>query len=371
MNIQTKKILFCTPFDISTGSGIARWAHHIYEFYTNIESKNISLDIYPMDRTIYLDETANFFKRVYLGIMDYSKIVKGICTKILQEKYDIVHIASSASISLVKDLYLLRKLQHYGVHTIIHFHFGRIPELYASNNWEWKLISKVAELSAKIIVIDKSSYDSLLNAGIRNVYLLPNPLTPQIEDIVSNNQPISRKSNSILFVGHVYKTKGVYELFEACSQIPNIHLKIIGKYDDRVKKELLEISSKNNSDSRIVFTGNIRFDEVVKEMMECSIFVLPTYTEGFPNVILESMACGCPIITTNVGAIPEMLDITNGNENGICVSPKNVEELKSAILFMLNNNSYAIQCGKNAQKRVYKMYSIQRIWEEMCCIWQV
>lgn len=363
-----KKVLFCTPFDLSTGSGIARWAHHIYNFYTNIRNPSVSIDIYPMDRSIYLDETVFFLTRAYLGIKDYSKIVKGVCKRVSNEKYDIVHIASSASISLVKDLYLLKKIRHYGVETILHFHFGRIPELYVSNNWEWKLICKVAKYATKIIVIDKSSYDTLLKAGIKNVSLLPNPLTPQIKDIIRKHQNIIRNNNTILFVGHVYKTKGVYELIEACSQIPNIQLKIIGKYDDEVKDELLKKSSKGKSNSWVQFTGNITFEGVVKEMMECSIFVLPTYTEGFPNVILESMACGCPIITTNVGAIPEMLDIENGN-NGICVSPRNVEELKDAILLMLNNKEYASMCGINAAKRVNDMYSIHRIWEQMCRIW--
>ena len=364
-----KKILFCTPFDLSTGSGIARWANHIYEFYNKIEYPSVNIDIYPMDRKIYLDETVNIFKRAYLGIKDYSQIVKGICYKVLNEQYDMVHIASSASISLVKDLFLLRKLKSYGVESIIHFHFGRIPELYASKNWEWKLLCRVAKLATKVIVIDKSSYDTLIDAGFSNAYLLPNPLTPQIKDIVSRHQDIPRTENSLLFVGHVYRTKGVYELVEVCSEIPQIHLTIIGKYDDEVKNELLNIASKKGYKSWIEFTGNISFEEVVKEMIACSIFVLPTYTEGFPNVILESMACACPIITTNVGAIPEMLDTANGKDYGLCISPQNKEELKSAISLLLNNKEYALQCGRNAQKRVYEMYSIQKVWEQMFQIW--
>jgi glycosyltransferase involved in cell wall biosynthesis len=60
-----------------------------------------------------------------------------------------------------------------------------------------------------------------------------------------------------------------------------------------------------------------------------AIFVLPTYTEGFPNVILECMASGCPIITTPVGAIPDMLQFGSTQACGACVDVKDVQGLKN------------------------------------------
>ena len=112
-------------------------------------------------------------------------------------------------------------------------------------------------------------------------------------------------------------------------------------------------------------------------MFNCSdaIFIapliLPTYTEGFPNVILESMACGCPIVTTAVGAIPEMLDIKNGFNHGICVEPRSVSQLKRAIEKMLNEHEYARQCGLNAQTRVNAMYTMPYVWEQLEKVWTV
>ena len=104
-------------------------------------------------------------------------------------------------------------------------------------------------------------------------------------------------------------------------------------------------------------------------MLSSGVFVLPTYSEGFPNVIIESMACACPIVTTSVGAIPEMLDIENGENYGLCVEPKNVEQLKDAIIRMLDNKDFASHCGINAQKRVNEMYSMTKVWQQMEQIW--
>jgi glycosyltransferase involved in cell wall biosynthesis len=199
--------------------------------------------------------------------------------------------------------------------------------------------------------------------------LIPNPLSPQVVNIAASNIGVSRDNRSVLFVGHVYKTKGVYELVEACSHIPNISLKLVGKYECSIKEELEMLASKSDTNSWIEFTGNLPFDKVIDEMLRCGVFVLPTYTEGFPNVILESMACACPIVTTNVGAIPEMLDIDKGDYCGKCVEPRQVVQLQDAIQEMIDNRKYAEECGRNAQLRVNEYYSMPVVYKQLEHLW--
>ena len=105
-------------------------------------------------------------------------------------------------------------------------------------------------------------------------------------------------------------------------------------------------------------------------MLSAAVFVLPTYTEGFPNVILESMACRCPIVTTNVGAIPEMLDIDSDDRCGICVTPRNVNELKEAIVTMLTSAETADMYAENARTRVMSTYSMPQVSNALLEIWK-
>ena len=112
------------------------------------------------------------------------------------------------------------------------------------------------------------------------------------------------------------------------------------------------------------------YTDVIKEMQKCDIFVLPTYTEGFPNVILESMAAGCAIISTPVGAIPQMLEDDGDGKYGLLVEPRNVQQLHDAIEHLLNDEALKQEMRQNVQRRVNERYNIDVVWSKMLKIWK-
>lgn len=358
------KVLLATPYGGRVG-GISRWAQHIVNYYKKCGYRDCEMDILSVGDTknIHIN---TILKRVYYGVKIYYDFFIRGKVMMQEKKYDIFHLVSSASISLSKDIVMLRLAKKRKIKTVVHFRFGRIPELSIKRNWEWKLICKVVALSDTAIVIDKASLETLQNAGYKNVVFLPNPVAPMISEIIEENIDKKREPRTLLFAGHGLKTKGIYELVDACSQMSNIKLKMIGTIQDDVKKELYE--KVNNADWLDV-CGEQPFKRVIEEMLSCDLFVLPTYTEGFPNVILESMACGCAIVTTPVGAIPEMLEEENGKHYGILVPPKNIEELKIGIEQMLNNEELKEECRKNVQQRVNERYNIDAVWKQMVNIW--
>jgi len=345
------KVLLASPSGKDTG-GIARWTEHILNYYQQ-HRDNIELDLLPTGRMNVGKLLQNKFLRIYHGIRDYRGILKEESLLMKNKRYDVFHLTSSASMGLFKDYLMLKKAKKAGAKTIIHFRFGRIPDLYNQNNWEWWMIKKVVGLCDKVIVLDKNSLASLRKAGYNHIIELPNPISPRVLNTIENCIKLQREERSILFVGHCYWDKGIKELILACGQIPNIKLVMMGAVEDTIKEELLKLSSQAKW---LEIKGDSSYKDVIKAMITCGVFVLPSYTEGFPNVILESMACGCPIVTTDVGAIPEMLDIANGNNNGICVKPKDIDGLREAIMKMLDDRDFAIKCGINAQKRVNILY---------------
>lgn len=362
------KVLFVAPFDGITG-GIMRWAEHIYNYYQGLGDIGAVVEKCSIGRN-YVVKADKPIMRIVSAAMDYSHTIRCYWNTLKSGKYDIAHISTSASLSLLKDLLMIKIAHRCGTKTVIHFHFGRIPELQKQNNWEWKLIKKVISMSDSVIVMTENSYKTLTDCGYSNVHLVPNPLSPTVTDYISKHPGKGRIPKTILFVGHVIKTKGVEELVDACSHIENVKLKIIGHATDEMKNLLRQKAANSKiDDSWLELTGELPYEQVLNEMQRCDLFVLPTYTEGFPNVILESMACGCAIVTTKVGAIPEMLKEDNSGKYGILIEPQNTKALVSAIKTLLFDEDLKKQCRRNACRRVNERYSMPIIWSKLLNIW--
>lgn len=360
------RVLLCSPYGGVLG-GISKWTEHIIQYYNSNKINDLQMEVFSLGRMNAITNETSLFKRIFYGLKEYIPLIIKFRSKIHSNKYNIIHITSSASLSLIKDMLMIKIARKNHIKSVLHFRFGRIPELYKKNNWEKKLLDKTIRLADAVIVIDQFSFNTLIRQGYKNIKLLPNPLGPETGKIVKNSS-VRREKNKIVFAGHVVPTKGVFELVEACKDIPNIEVYLLGAVTDEMKNKLYEGAGDNKKWLKI--SGEQNYETVIKEMLSANVFVLPTYTEGFPNVILESMACGCPIIASAVGAIPEMLNINGETPAGICIEPKNIEQLKSAIMKMLNDDKLATTFGINAKKRVNEMYSMPLVWKQMNNIWK-
>jgi len=139
---------------------------------------------------------------------------------------------------------------------------------------------------------------------------------------------------AVVYIGRMDLKKGLRELVEAAVSLhplrPDLHVYMVGEGPDR---PLIEGAIQaNNAASYIHALPGCSFDDVTVWMAASNLVTLPSYMEGLPNVVLEALACGRPVVATNVGGIPEILN----DEYGCLVSARDPGALAGALASVLD-----------------------------------
>jgi len=163
----------------------------------------------------------------------------------------------------------------------------------------------------------------------------------------------------ILFVGHIIKSKGVYELLDAfeaiCGRFPQAMLYMCGEGDER--GPLMEAVKRRGLAGRVEMPGNILPDMVPKYMQAADVFALPSYNEGMPNVLMEAMACGLPVIATNVGGIPAA--VGDGNA-AILIEPGNADEIEKTLIRLIEDAQFSQRISVVARKKAEACFGVKQ-----------
>ena len=110
---------------------------------------------------------------------------------------------------------------------------------------------------------------------------------------------------TLLSVGNLLENKGHHIAIQALVNLPAFRLVIAG--EGPLRGALESLVRQTNTASRVQFVGRVEQDQLAKCYSAADILVLPSGSEGWPNVLLESMACGTPVVATRVGGIPEIV----------------------------------------------------------------
>jgi len=132
---------------------------------------------------------------------------------------------------------------------------------------------------------------------------------------------------------------------------------------------MLKLMEKENQKGKheIRYLGAMEQADVIKWYQKASIFILPSFAEGFPVTILEALSSETPVIATSVGGIPE---VVKNHENGILVSLNDSTSLAEAIQYLLQNEEIRIKFGHEGRERAIKDYSLEAVAGKLCKIYK-
>lgn len=296
-------------------------------------------------------KTRNFFQ-VIRASRKLGKVMK-------DQKIDVVHAHNAATLYIAYFGTLLAGISK----SVRLFHSCRGIELrkyYGWRNWVY------LKYPAHIFAVCQWTKNQLVNIGVKE-----NRITVTFNGVDFERFNIEKREeygslirkeldipSEAIIIGTIGRlgTKGHDEVIKAlakCNFSSNKDVRAILVGGGKQLEEFKALAQNLGVAHKVVFT-DVRFDS---ERMHASfdIFALPSFWgEMFPNAILESMAYGNPIISTNLSGIPEMLT----NNEGFIIEPKDTEELSVRIMELVENETLRAKMGQNARETVQNRFSI-------------
>jgi len=275
---------------------------------------------------------------------------------------DILHAHMGADNSFYRKKVFIDTAAFFKKKIIIHQHGGDFHSFYYKNASEKKqaMIRRTLNKAVTFLVLAKPWIDFFTAMIPREkIIVLENAvrLPEQAKEDFSNR--------NILILSRLCEEKGVGDMLSVLPRIskkyPDVRLFLGGIWDSKeLKKQAEKLGDK------VKYLGWIDEREKEKYRSLCSVFAMPTHFDGISLSILEAMAAGMAVITTNVGGIPEV--IADGFQ-GRMITPGDREALYNVLMELLGDEEQRRRYGHAARQQAETWYSIQDSVEQLCAIY--
>jgi glycosyltransferase involved in cell wall biosynthesis len=302
------------------------------------------------------------------NIVVFIKAIQSLLWAISTRKADVIHIHFSERGSTLRKSILLFISLIFRQSVILHAHGATYEEFYDGLPPRiQKILVNLFSKCAKFISLSKSwqkYYSDRFHLADHQITVLYNPVVVPAH----TPQRLGKKQLKFVFLGRIgsrggaldlaksivsfpKQEKGSFELIRAFAALPavdreNTKLILAGNGDlDAANQLITELEIGH----QITILTWISAEERDKLLAESDAFILPSYNEGLPMSMLESMAWGLPVIVTPVGGIPEVII---HRQNGLLVEPGNQEQLIQAMQDLIRNEDLRISLGNAGRQRV-------------------
>lgn len=336
------------------GGGAENVCKNIVNYFANNNVK-VTLVLNNLHNDVYLNDIDN---RVNIKILE-AKSMKSLPIKLFQylKKNNMEKIlVFSYEISII--LLFLRKMlrKNFIIYSrcINTISYERKYEKsffrkYITHSLIKKYYSKMDYIIAQS---EKMKEDLIENYDCKKdkVYVINNPLSNIYIEEMKNNTKIERK-DYILFIGRLEEQKGINMLINAFSKIDDLNKKLIIVGNGSCRNKVEDLIEELGVNKRVEIIGFTK--EAIKYYKEAKVVVLTSYFEGFPNVLIESIACGTPIVSFDCPSGPNEIIV---RENGLLVKYLDEKDLVDKLNKALEKEWDEVVIKKSATR-----YDIKKI----------
>jgi glycosyltransferase involved in cell wall biosynthesis len=228
--------------------------------------------------------------------------------------------------------------------------------------------SKLLKISNKLTVVTPTVAEELREYGVN-----PKTVTTVWNGVDEKRfYPVHDRvltDKYVLYTGILRARKGLFDLLDCAEQVcsvdPTVKFVIsgTGPFFGKVESEI----QRKGLHEKVILPGYVTRAKLIELYQNATIHVVPSHYEGLPTVLLEAMACGLPVVATDIGGNREV--ISNG-VNGFLVPPKTPKVMAETILNLLGDNGLRERTGKAARKTIEKQYTWDKIADHFTSIYE-
>ncbi|WP_319405963.1 glycosyltransferase [uncultured Desulfosarcina sp.] len=395
-SVKQLKVLICSctypsPDSKYEGTFVANWAEQL-------QANGIDIKVYKRDHLTFgsylksYKRVVNFYTqpRVFeynwqgvsicrQGIhlrfpLNYSKIapkltykqMKPVIYKIYKEfPFDLIYLATWGDLSLsmswiANEMGIPYTASAIGDHT--NLYYDKPDSIYYKHHREIFLGSELVicvsdDLNKKAkILTDGKAKTITFYSGVDTEKFKSKP---GLRYEYRNKLEYSNEDFVILFVGRLTQSKGIFDLLNAFARLskkyPTIKLLMVGPlFDEKKVKKMIREEGLQRS---VRLVGAVGHTDIPGYMNASDVFVLPSWMEGLPNVVMEACACERPVIASAVGGIPEIIENRN---TGFLVPPKSSIDIAEKLELIIKAPFKASEIAKKGRQKMIETFNYQK-----------
>ena len=282
----------------------------------------------------------------------FQAIVRCFLLLLFDKRIKILHIHGAANASFYRKEVFIKMGKRFNKKIIFHQHAADFKDFFEQSNNKQHIIDTI-NLCDKLIVLSQSwkVYFASIGVAEGKICVLNNIVFPPKE----KPQKTPDEKLHLLYLGEVSYRKGIYDLLNVLKENKDyfknkIILRIGG---NSVDGDVNAFIDENDMSLFVKYVGWVSGVKKTECLEWTDVYILPSYNEGLPIAILEAMSYSHPVISTNVGGIPEIL---HSYKNGILIEAGNLEQIKNALMFFVENPEKILEYGENAYKIVLPFF---------------
>lgn len=298
-------------------------------------------------------------KGSFAKVIIYLQIIKQLIAKLLTNRYDLCYMAiSSKGVAFYKDLLVVAIVKLSGTRIVYHLHNKGINT--RQDNLVNNLLYRFAFDSVSVILLSKLLYKDIQKYVLPDqIYICPNGIE---RANLERKTEIVKENIEILFLSNMIKSKGVFILLDACKILSKKNIdfscSFVGGRADVDKSKFKSKVKNNNLTNYVRYLGPRYGKEKEKCFNKADAFAFPTFYhfECFPLVLLEAMSFGLPIVSTNEGGIP---DIVEDGKTGFICKTKDAKDLAEKLEILIKNPELRWKMGSAGRRKFEQNFTLE------------